>query len=90
MKERPNERIEYLSQSDHSGKCRFALFWLEDFHPSISLDQGRFKLKEISQCFFSDPRFYSFPRPEDASPVDIEIGLRMKEINHSLTDQKFK
>ena len=44
--------IEYLSETDHLGRCRFFLNWNDGY-------------RRRSQVFFADPENYGHKRPEE-------------------------
>ena len=58
-------RIEYHSNSDSQGRCRFALYWMSDYHPGDP--RGEYRTAERGQYFFADPRKHGFARPEEAA-----------------------
>jgi hypothetical protein len=52
--ESPRTTIEYLSEEDKLGRCRFFLNWVE-------VEGGK-----RSQCFFADPEKYNHKRQKQA------------------------
>ena len=63
MSDSVKTRIEYHSESDTLGRCSFSLFWKTDYIPGHP--DGEHKQHERGQCFFSDPKKYGHPRPEE-------------------------
>lgn len=59
-------RIEYQSDSDALGRCRFTLFWMSDYHPGDPA--GEHRTAERAQVFFANPTDYGFKHPEDVRP----------------------
>jgi len=53
-------RIEYHSKPDSLGRCRFTLYWLDNYFPGHP--EGEYIERERGQCFYADPRQYGHPK----------------------------
>ena len=56
--------IEYHSKSAGLGRCSFTLRWMDSYHSGDPA--GEFRDAMRGQVFFSGPRKFGHPRPEEA------------------------